>query len=94
MNLQSHLEENQYAFYAVSATTGVISAVVTFACLRRLAKIRRVKLGMHSNDSFLMRGSSLNNNNNKLSPSIKRQLMLEENDSFRKLYSQGWPILR
>lgn len=79
MNLQSHLEENPYAFYSVSAFTAILSAAVTYACLRRLARIRRIKLGMKSTNS----GNHM-----------KKHINLDRGSLWRRLYSHGWPIMR
>ncbi|KIJ29286.1 hypothetical protein M422DRAFT_71242 [Sphaerobolus stellatus SS14] len=44
MNLTSHLEEVPYAFASISAAALLVSTIVTWGGLRRLAKIRKVAL--------------------------------------------------
>ncbi|TIA93135.1 hypothetical protein E3P99_00275 [Wallemia hederae] len=80
MNLQSHLEENPYAFYSVSAFTALLSTAVTYACLRRLARIRRIKLGMTSPDS----------SNNYM----RKHINMDRDGFWKRLYSHGWPVMR
>ncbi|KIJ23673.1 hypothetical protein M422DRAFT_275702, partial [Sphaerobolus stellatus SS14] len=44
MNLTSHLEEVPYAFAGISVAALLVSTIVTWGGLRRLAKIRKVAL--------------------------------------------------
>ncbi|EOR01628.1 hypothetical protein J056_003864 [Wallemia ichthyophaga EXF-994] len=78
MNLQSHLEENPYAFFGVSLTTAILSSAVTYACLRRLARIRRIKLGMNAESNKYM----------------KKHIDLGAGGLWHRLYTHGWPIMR
>ncbi|KAH8116051.1 cora-domain-containing protein [Phellopilus nigrolimitatus] len=49
MNLQSHLEESQWAFIGVSAVAASIAVLVSWLGLRRLAKIRKIGLSTNTN---------------------------------------------
>ncbi|KAF8588206.1 Mg2+ transporter protein cora-like protein [Ramaria rubella] len=48
MNLQSHLEENPYAFSIMTGIAALITALVTWGGLRKLARIRKVGLSAGS----------------------------------------------
>jgi len=50
MNLQSHLEENPYAFGIMSTVAALVSATVTIGGLRRLAQIRKIGLSAGCSD--------------------------------------------
>ncbi|KAF9057174.1 hypothetical protein BJ165DRAFT_1418907 [Panaeolus papilionaceus] len=48
MNLMSHLEAHPYGFYAMSGLATGLAALVAFAGLRKLAKIRKIGLSTNS----------------------------------------------